>query len=503
MRTLRLVALSDDGQEPGARRRGQRRRRRRRAVRAPHRRPRCAPRPAGTPAGSPRSTSTSAPSCRPRVIQARIRAGETPEQVAAASGTRVERIMRFAHPVLQERQRVAEQAREARVRLSEGSPTVAAAPVHVRAAAAASTPTSTRSPGTPTAPTTARWQVTGAWRAGDEVGHHPLGLRPPSRTVAPSDAATTDFAEGTRLVRVVPDVPAGVPPRRHPRPPRRVHASCATGQPRADDDLTHDDRPPPTSCRRDLRRLRDADDAHVRDVHAAGGSPDDDRSVDALLDEVADHDTVVLGRTRGGEDARTRAPASRPGRTSSSGSAATADGLSTGHRDVYRPSPGVGDGHVSFGVHAARRRPGRVLRQLRAGAGRRRLPLRPEVRGRERDDHRHGPAHDREGDRPADRGPRDRAPARPAAPGGVCSSACCSASSPPDGGQWIGSVLVRPADRRGVRRAVRRRSATPPPQGKRDFTSTSQIMAGRYDVMCNPAHAEEARAHLARFSLRG
>ena len=40
-------------------------------------------------------------------------------------------------------------------------------------------------------------------------------------------------------------------------------------------------------------------------------------------------------------------------------------------------------------------------------------------------------------------------------------------------------------------------------QGRRDFTSTSKIMASRYDVMCNPARAEEARAHLARFSLRG
>ena len=40
-------------------------------------------------------------------------------------------------------------------------------------------------------------------------------------------------------------------------------------------------------------------------------------------------------------------------------------------------------------------------------------------------------------------------------------------------------------------------------RGRRDFTSTSQIVAGRYDVMCNPARAEEARAHLARFSLRG
>ncbi len=40
-------------------------------------------------------------------------------------------------------------------------------------------------------------------------------------------------------------------------------------------------------------------------------------------------------------------------------------------------------------------------------------------------------------------------------------------------------------------------------RGRRDFTSTSQIIASRYDVMCNPARAEEARAHLARFSLRG
>ena len=40
-------------------------------------------------------------------------------------------------------------------------------------------------------------------------------------------------------------------------------------------------------------------------------------------------------------------------------------------------------------------------------------------------------------------------------------------------------------------------------QGRRDFTSTSKIMASRYDVMCNPAHAEDARARLARFSLRG
>ena len=40
-------------------------------------------------------------------------------------------------------------------------------------------------------------------------------------------------------------------------------------------------------------------------------------------------------------------------------------------------------------------------------------------------------------------------------------------------------------------------------RGRRDFTSTNQITANRYDIMCNPARAEEARALLPRFSLRG
>jgi hypothetical protein len=39
-------------------------------------------------------------------------------------------------------------------------------------------------------------------------------------------------------------------------------------------------------------------------------------------------------------------------------------------------------------------------------------------------------------------------------------------------------------------------------RGRRDFTSSSRIVASRYDVLCNPAYAEDARALLARFSLR-
>jgi hypothetical protein len=243
----------------------------------------------------------------PRVIQSRIRAGETPEQVAAASGTRVERIMRFAHPVIQERARVAEQAVEARVRLSEGPAGVALRQFMTDRLRLIDTDIETvtwdayrSDDGT--------WQVTGAWRAGDKSGTTRWSFDIPSRTVAPSDAATMDFAEGTRLVRVVPEVPAGLAV----APPRR--AVTVVREPgRAEDDLVHDT-VTPEILPADLVAHEDerVPDERVRDVHAATGSPDDDRSIDALLDEVAEHDTVVLGRSGeepDDDDPRARIPA--------------------------------------------------------------------------------------------------------------------------------------------------------------------------------------------------
>ncbi len=53
---------------------------------------------------------------RPRDIQARIRAGESADAVAAAAHTTVEKIMPFAGPVLAERAHVAERAQRASVR---------------------------------------------------------------------------------------------------------------------------------------------------------------------------------------------------------------------------------------------------------------------------------------------------------------------------------------------------------------------------------------------------
>jgi hypothetical protein len=53
---------------------------------------------------------------RPRDIQMRIRAGESPEAVAHAAGTSVEKIMPFAAPVMAERAHVAERAQLSSVR---------------------------------------------------------------------------------------------------------------------------------------------------------------------------------------------------------------------------------------------------------------------------------------------------------------------------------------------------------------------------------------------------
>ncbi len=63
---------------------------------------------------------------RPRDIQARIRAGETPEAVAEAAHTTVDKIMTYAGPVLAEREHVAERAQRSSVRRAPGESSGAA-----------------------------------------------------------------------------------------------------------------------------------------------------------------------------------------------------------------------------------------------------------------------------------------------------------------------------------------------------------------------------------------
>ena len=62
------------------------------------------------------------PLLRPRDIQARIRAGETPEAVAEAAQTTLEKVMPYAAPVLAEREHVAQRSLRASIRRPAGEP---------------------------------------------------------------------------------------------------------------------------------------------------------------------------------------------------------------------------------------------------------------------------------------------------------------------------------------------------------------------------------------------
>jgi DUF3071 family protein len=72
------------------------------------------------PAGSALPTAAEPPpSLAPRDIQARIRSGESAADVARAAGVPVDRVLRYAGPVLQERAMLAQHARRTRLRTSD------------------------------------------------------------------------------------------------------------------------------------------------------------------------------------------------------------------------------------------------------------------------------------------------------------------------------------------------------------------------------------------------
>ena len=109
----------------------------------------------------------------PKEIQAKIRAGASVEQVAAASGSDISRIRRFAHPVLLERARAAELATAAHPVLADGpSVLTLLETVSDRAGdAAASSPAA--SSWDAWRNEDSRWTVQLAWKAGrsDNIAH--------------------------------------------------------------------------------------------------------------------------------------------------------------------------------------------------------------------------------------------------------------------------------------------------------------------------------------------
>ena len=77
------------------------------------------PEPGSPPLAVAPSTVDPIPSLSPRDIQARIRSGESAEDVARIAGVPVDRVLRYAGPVLQERAMLAQHARRTRLKGAE------------------------------------------------------------------------------------------------------------------------------------------------------------------------------------------------------------------------------------------------------------------------------------------------------------------------------------------------------------------------------------------------
>jgi Protein of unknown function (DUF3071) len=151
------------------------------------------------------------PAIRPREIQIRVRGGETAESIAKDAGTTVERVLRFAGPVIEERSRITVEARRARARRStpEGQLVPFGESVDARFAAHAVDPAQVewdsyrREDG--------QWIVSAGWGGGDSDRIARWAFTLTNRTVTPLDETAADLLSDRPIrptVHAVPDASA-------------------------------------------------------------------------------------------------------------------------------------------------------------------------------------------------------------------------------------------------------------------------------------------------------
>jgi len=131
-------------------------------------------------------------SMRPAEIQARVRAGEAPEEIARAGSMPVERVLRFAGPVLQERALVVQRARATRCRpIGDGAAPLLAQVVDDQLIRQGIDPESAtwdagrRDNGT--------WRVTVRFSAGRQSGEAVWVYDPAGQQVRPNDDSARDL----------------------------------------------------------------------------------------------------------------------------------------------------------------------------------------------------------------------------------------------------------------------------------------------------------------------
>ena len=167
---------------------------------------------------------------RPRDIQARIRSGETPEAVAQAAQTSVDKIMAFAAPVLAERQHVAERAQRSSVRRSDAGQATGARTLGEPSPPSCAPTTSTRE--------TVEWD---AWRREDgrwslTAGYDTTGAPAPPSSPSTPPATTSRSTTRTPAGWSASPIPAAEPPPARPTTSRpRASVASAPSTRRYDD----------------------------------------------------------------------------------------------------------------------------------------------------------------------------------------------------------------------------------------------------------------------------
>ena len=229
---------------------------------------------------------------RPRDIQARVRAGESVEQVAAVAGIPAERVMRYASPVLAEREHIADRAQRTAIRRQGGegpAPLLGDTVEHRLHSDGVEDETIgwdawRRDDG--------RWVVSTSWRAGAKMTAATWVFDPAGRSVSPADDAARALAGETPA----PATPARQAPARLAVVPSVVEAP---------DVPEGVEEPAPTE--RQLPADEPWQESAAPAAAAAGGDAIDDTSPDRLrLSDIASHIEVSGEQTEVAGSARSR-----------------------------------------------------------------------------------------------------------------------------------------------------------------------------------------------------
>ena len=167
----------------------------------------------------------------PKEIQARIRGGQSVEQVAAASGVDAARVERFAHPVLLERSRAAELATAAHPVLADG-PSVLTLLETVTTALIARGLDAEATNWDAWRNEDGRWTVQMAWKAGlsDNRAHFRFTPGAHGGTVTAFDDAAGELIDPDFARTLRPVAMASVMSRSRPRP-RLSSPRCPSTRP--------------------------------------------------------------------------------------------------------------------------------------------------------------------------------------------------------------------------------------------------------------------------------